>query len=57
MSAAVLPLADHGNMVSALPFVVPMLLVVAGLVFLVARDRLGSGRADAEHDDPTSSSA
>lgn len=35
-----LPLADHGNVVSALPFVVPMVLIVAGLAFLMIRDRL-----------------
>jgi len=55
LSAVVLPLADHGDVVSALPFVVPMVLVVAGLLFLVARDRLGSH--DENGDDRPSSSA
>jgi hypothetical protein len=41
MSAPLL-LADHGDIVSAIPFVVPMLVIVAGLAFLVLRDRLGS---------------
>jgi len=36
-----IPIADHGDIVSAIPFVVPMLVIVAGLVFLVLRDRLG----------------
>ena len=40
MSAVLLPLADHGNPVAALPFVAPMLLIVAALAFLVIRDRL-----------------
>jgi hypothetical protein len=44
MSAAMLPLADHGDLVSALPFVAPMVLVVAALLFLVARDRLRGHR-------------
>jgi len=34
--------ADHGDVVSAIPFVAPMLLLVGGLLFLVLRDRLGS---------------
>ncbi len=57
MSGVLLPLADHGNMVSALPFVVPMVVIVLGLAFLVARDRIGSRAGDAEREDPTSSSA
>jgi len=40
--SAPLLLADHGDIVSAIPFVVPMLVIVAGLVFLMMRDRLGS---------------
>ena len=40
MSAA-LPIADHGSLVSALPFVVPMAVIVAGLAVLVIRERLG----------------
>jgi hypothetical protein len=35
-----LPIADHGDIVSALPFVAPMLLICIGLVVMVARDRL-----------------
>ncbi len=57
MSGVLLPLADHGDVVSALPFVVPMIVIVIGLLFLVARDRLGSRAADGRGDDPTSSSA
>jgi len=41
-----LPIADHGDIVTVIPFVVPMVLIVAGLLFLVARDRLGSRRRD-----------
>jgi hypothetical protein len=41
-------IADHGDIVSALPFVAPMILVVAALLFLVAllvaRDRLRGDR-------------
>jgi hypothetical protein len=40
----VLPIADHGSLVTVIPFVVPMLVIVAGLVVLVARDRLGQRR-------------
>jgi hypothetical protein len=35
-----LPLADHGDLVMALPFVVPMFVVVIFLAQLVIRDRL-----------------
>jgi hypothetical protein len=35
-----LPIADHGDIVSALPFVAPMLLICVGLGVLVIRDRL-----------------
>ncbi len=35
-----LPLADHGNLVMALPFVVPMIVVVLFLAQLAVRDRL-----------------
>ena len=35
-----LPVADHGELVSALPFVAPMLLICIGLAVMVARDRL-----------------
>jgi hypothetical protein len=40
------PLADHGDVVSALPFVAPMALIVVGLLVLVARDRLAARRRD-----------
>jgi choline-glycine betaine transporter len=36
-----LPLADHGSIVAAIPFVVPMLVIVIGLVTLMIRDRAG----------------
>jgi hypothetical protein len=36
-----LPFADHGDLVMALPFVVPMVIVVLFLAQLVIRDRLG----------------
>jgi hypothetical protein len=51
---ALLPLADHGNAVSALPFVVPMLLIVGGLLFLVLRDRIRSRADDSQPDTPSS---
>ncbi len=51
---ALLPLADHGNAISALPFVAPMFLIVAGLLFLVLRDRLGSRGDDGSEDAPSS---
>ena len=36
-----LPIADHGNLVTALPFVAPALLILVGLLVLVLRERLG----------------
>jgi hypothetical protein len=39
-----LPLADHGSLVSAIPFVVPMMVIVGGLVTLMVRDRLSRRR-------------
>jgi hypothetical protein len=41
-----LQIADHGGLVTAIPFVAPMVLVVAGLVVLVVRDRLGRRNGD-----------
>jgi choline-glycine betaine transporter len=41
---APLPLADHGSIVTAIPFVVPMVVIVAGLIVLMARDRLSRHR-------------
>ena len=35
-----IPLADHGNLVTALPFVGPMLLIGGGIVVLMVRERL-----------------
>jgi choline-glycine betaine transporter len=34
-----LPIADHGTLVAAIPFVVPMLVIVVGLVTIMVRDR------------------
>jgi len=31
--------ADHGDLVMALPFVVPPLILIGGLLFLTLRDR------------------
>lgn len=39
--APYLPIADHGDLLAAVPFLVPMLVIVVGLVVLVLRDRLG----------------
>jgi hypothetical protein len=33
----------HHPIVSAIPFVVPMLVITIGLAFLMLRDRLGGG--------------
>ncbi len=41
----ILPLADHGGLVPALPFVIPMLVVVGFLLQLAIRDRLSRRRA------------
>jgi len=40
----VIPLADHGSLVTALPFVGPMLVIVAGILVLVLRERFGGRR-------------
>jgi hypothetical protein len=37
--------ADHGDIVSALPFVVPMLIIGGGILFLMARERVARRRA------------
>lgn len=39
-----IPLADHGSLVTALPFVGPMLVIVAGILVLVLRERFGGRR-------------
>ena len=50
----VLPVAHHA-LVTALPFVLPMLVIVGGLIALAVRDRLGGGpHDDAEGDAPRS---
>ena len=36
-------LADHGAIVTAVPFVVPMLVVAGGLIVLILRDRVSGG--------------
>ena len=36
-------LADHGSIVTAVPFVVPMLVVAGGLIVLILRDRVRGG--------------
>jgi hypothetical protein len=40
----VIPLADHGSLVSALPFVGPMLLIGGGIIVLMLRERFGGRR-------------
>jgi hypothetical protein len=35
----VIPIADHGDLVTALPFVGPMLVIGGGIVFLMLRER------------------
>jgi hypothetical protein len=34
-----IPIADHGDVLTALPFVGPMLLIGGGIVFLMVRER------------------
>ena len=41
--ADVLVFADHGDLLTALPFVVPPLILIGGLVFLAVRDRRRRG--------------
>jgi hypothetical protein len=49
-----LPVAHHA-LVTALPFVVPMLAIVGGLVFLAVRDRIsGHSPDDGSGEAPTS---
>jgi hypothetical protein len=40
----VFPIADHGDILTALPFVAPVLLILVGLLALVLRDRLRRDR-------------
>jgi hypothetical protein len=39
---SVVPIADHG-LVVAIPFVIPMLVIVLGIVVLALRDRAREG--------------
>jgi hypothetical protein len=39
-----LPLADHGNLLTALPFVAPAILIVGALLLVTLRDRLRGRR-------------
>lgn len=43
MIGSVLLLADHG-LITAIPFVVPALVLAAGLVVLIVRDRRHGGQ-------------
>jgi hypothetical protein len=45
-----LPIADHGNILTALPFVAPALLIVVALLWITVRDRLGGGDSDGAGD-------
>jgi hypothetical protein len=40
MTSVLLPLADHGGIVAAIPFVLPMLVLVGWLLYLALRERL-----------------
>ena len=55
MIAALLPLAHH-PLLTALPFVVPMLVIVGGLALMAVHDRLGA-RSDRERGEAPRSSA
>ena len=57
MIATLIPLADHGNVVSAIPFVAPMVLIVAALAFLVIRDRVRRPDAQLSESDSNASRA
>jgi hypothetical protein len=39
----ILLFADHGDLLMALPFVVPPVILIAGLLFLTLRDRRRRG--------------
>ena len=41
-----IPLADHGSLVTALPFVGPMLLIGGGIVVMMVRERLAHRRGN-----------
>jgi hypothetical protein len=34
-----LPIADHGSVLTAVPFVAPAVLIIVGMLILVLRDR------------------
>jgi hypothetical protein len=34
-----IPIADHGNALTAVPFVAPAVLIIVGMLVLVLRDR------------------
>jgi hypothetical protein len=34
-----LPIADHGSVLTAVPFVAPAVLIIVGMLVLVLRDR------------------
>ena len=38
-AADLLVFADHGDLITAMPFVLPPLILIAGLLFLTVRDR------------------
>jgi hypothetical protein len=40
MTPVLLPIADHGGIVAAIPFVLPMLVLVSWLLYLALRERL-----------------
>ena len=40
----VFPIADHGDILTARPFVAPVLLILVGLLVLVLSDRLRRDR-------------
>ena len=40
------PLADHGGLLTALPFVAPAVLIVGALLVVTLRDRLRGPRND-----------
>jgi hypothetical protein len=46
MDAAPLLLADHGDLLTALPFVAPALAVPLGMVVLTVRDRVRRRRRE-----------
>jgi hypothetical protein len=39
VTGVLLPIADHGGFVAAIPFVMPMLAIVGWLLYLALRER------------------